>query len=84
MPGYPQNIRNITVTNASGIGYGALSGLSNLTTLTINKEVTSVGKSAFKDSGIQTLTVPFVGASRSATGEARDHKLCVREAREAI
>lgn len=66
----PQNIRNITVTNASGIGYGALSGLSNLTTLTINKEVTSVGKSAFKDSGIQTLTVPFVGASRSATGEA--------------
>ncbi|MDD3947451.1 MAG: leucine-rich repeat protein, partial [Clostridia bacterium] len=67
----PTGIHRITVTHASKIGYGALSYLTELTSVSMNNGVSEIGKNALKGSyNIESLTVPFIGLSRNATSNA--------------
>ena len=53
----------------TSIGNSAFYNCSSLTEIVISDSVTSIGSSAFHGcSGLTEITLPFVGASRSATG----------------
>ncbi len=63
----PESLTSVTVTGGE-ILYGAFYGCSNLTSVILGKDVTSVGSHAFSGcSSLQSLTVPFVGTSGTAT-----------------
>ena len=58
----PASLKEVVITGSSYIPYGAFSGCSNLTSVTIGNSVTSIGSSAFNGCrGLTKITLPFVG-----------------------
>ncbi len=53
--------------NVSSISSYAFRDCSSLTKITIPDNVTSIGKGAFEGCGLTEITLPFVGASRTAS-----------------
>ena len=55
----PQALRNVTITKATGISSYAFYGCNNLTSITLNKEITSIYERAFYNcSGLTGFTIP--------------------------
>ena len=55
----PTSLKEVVITGSSYIPYGAFSGCSNLTSITIPNSVTSIGGSAFYNcSGLTEITIP--------------------------
>ncbi|MCR5149938.1 MAG: leucine-rich repeat protein [Clostridiales bacterium] len=66
----PDSIQTVTVTDASSIPYGAFYNCSFIKNIEISNTSESIGEKAFAGcSSLESLTIPFVGASRAATGE---------------
>lgn len=58
----PTKLSTLTITNETQVCRGALQGLSNLTSISLNKEVTYIAPSSLKgDIYLKSLTIPFVG-----------------------
>ncbi|MBQ9205557.1 MAG: leucine-rich repeat protein [Treponema sp.] len=55
----PSSLRSVIVTSSQPVPYGAFSGCSGLTNITIPNSVTSIGSSAFSGcSGLTNITIP--------------------------
>ena len=55
----PSSLRRVVVTDETVLGYGAFSGCSGLTSVTMPDSVTSIGSYAFYDcSGLTSVTIP--------------------------
>jgi len=64
----PLALSSVTVTSAYKLGYGALSSLASLTSVTINSNLTEFGQNVFKGSNaIETLTLPFIGRTKNSS-----------------
>ena len=64
------NLTSVVIPDSvTSIGNSAFSSCSNLTSIVIGNSVTSIGDSAFRGcSSLTEITLPFVGASKNATG----------------
>lgn len=64
----PESLKKVTVTGGS-INENAFNNCSMLTEIVIGSNVDSIGRGAFMNcSSLEEITVPFIGASNSATG----------------
>ena len=68
----PTKLSSLTITGETQICPGALQGLNNLTSLTLNKDITYIANAALRGANgkgysLQSLTIPFIGAN-SSTG----------------
>ena len=71
----PSSLKSVTITGGN-ILYGAFSGCSGLTSVTIGNGVTSIGGGAFYDcSGLTEITLPFVGASAKIESDTYQYPL---------
>ena len=71
----PSSLKSVTITGGN-ILYGAFSGCSGLTSVTIGNGVTSIGGGAFYDcSGLTEMTLPFVGASAKTESDTYQYPL---------
>ncbi|MBP3369985.1 MAG: leucine-rich repeat domain-containing protein, partial [Clostridia bacterium] len=65
----PSSLKSVTVTGGN-ILYGAFSGCTGLTRVTIGDSVTSIGSYAFSGcSSLESITLPFVGDSRKTASD---------------
>jgi len=65
----PTGLTEVIVTNATSIAQEAFAGCNKLTTISISNSVLNIGASAFNGcASLTKMTLPFVGASRTATG----------------
>lgn len=64
----PEKLTKVTITGAYPIASGAFYNCTGLKNVIIDKNVPSVGNGAFRNcSALESITIPFVGASASAT-----------------
>ena len=66
------NIPDLVIPNTvTSIGDYAFNGCSNITSITVPNSVTSIGNGAFRGTNPTKVTLPFIGHSKTATGNAR-------------
>lgn len=65
----PDSLREIIITDATDIEYGAFSNMLHLSFATISNSVETIAEKAFGGCPqLESLALPFIGQSRSATG----------------
>ncbi|MGI6359509.1 MAG: leucine-rich repeat protein [Acholeplasmatales bacterium] len=66
----PNGLTKVTITDATTIGDNAFKNCSSITNITLSNSLTNVAAAAFWGcSGLTQMTLPFVGTSRTATGD---------------
>jgi len=66
----PISLTKVTITDATSIGEDAFKGCKKIENIIVPNSVTNIGINAFNGcGGLTQLTLPFVGSSRTATGD---------------
>ncbi len=65
----PPTLKNVYVTSAVNIGYGAFSGCGELTLISVNSAAESLGQLSLEGTTrLETLTLPYPGNAAAASG----------------
>lgn len=65
----PSTLKNVYVTSATSIGYGAFSGCGELTQISINAGAETLGQLSLEGTvKLETLTLPYAGNTAAASG----------------
>lgn len=65
----PNSLKQVSVTDETHVPYAAFENCSNLTSVVIGNSVTNIAEEVFSGcSGLQSLTLPFIGSQRGNYG----------------